>query len=63
MSGIIYHPKYSLYDLGPEHPFSPLRIEMLIDLIDSLGIKINFTEPNPIDYKDLFELKSSNLII
>ncbi len=56
MPGIIYNSKYSLYNLGAEHPFSPLRAEMLIDLISELGYKTNFEEPESLDYQKLFEI-------
>lgn len=45
MRRIIYHPKYSNYDLGPEHPFSPLRVEMVIDLLKELNVPFNYIEP------------------
>ncbi len=42
MCKIIYHNKYGLYNLGNEHPFSPQRAEMLIELLQELKV---FKEP------------------
>lgn len=43
MCKIIYHPKYSLYNLGNSHPFSPQRTEMLIELLTEWQL---FKEPD-----------------
>ncbi|NOX19001.1 MAG: acetoin utilization protein AcuC [Chlorobi bacterium] len=53
MCRIIYSEKYNLYNLGPEHPFSPLRVEMVIDLIRSLGLNFEFTEPSAVSPEEL----------
>lgn len=45
MRKIIYSPKYSLYNLGNEHPFSPLRAEITIDLLKKLNLFQSFEEP------------------
>ncbi len=37
MVPVVYHPGYLKYSFGPQHPFSPLRLEMLLDLLKSLG--------------------------
>ncbi|MDQ7040140.1 MAG: acetoin utilization protein AcuC [Rhodothermus sp.] len=33
---VVYHPDYLKYCFGPEHPFSPLRLEMLWTLLEAL---------------------------
>jgi acetoin utilization protein AcuC len=35
---VVYHPGYRDYDFGPEHPFTPVRLTMLFDLLDALGV-------------------------
>ncbi|MCX7802934.1 MAG: acetoin utilization protein AcuC, partial [Meiothermus ruber] len=42
---VIYSPQYHLYNFGPQHPFSPLRLEMLLDLLEHLGHPLQFVEP------------------
>ncbi|RDI95997.1 acetoin utilization protein AcuC [Meiothermus sp. QL-1] len=37
MIPVVYSPHYLEYDFGPQHPFSPLRLEMLLDLLVQLG--------------------------
>ncbi|BDU69099.1 acetoin utilization protein AcuC [Geothrix oryzae] len=37
MAALIHRPEYAGYDFGPEHPFTPARLGMLLDLIQSLG--------------------------
>ncbi len=37
MISVIYHPDYLTYCFGPEHPFSPVRLEMLWTLLKALG--------------------------
>jgi len=48
MRRVIYHPKYQSYDLGSEHPFSPLRAEMVLDLLKDLGTDVQPLEPQPL---------------
>lgn len=36
MASVIYHPDYLTYAFGPEHPFSPVRLEMLWTLLEAL---------------------------
>lgn len=37
MAALIHRPEYAGYDFGPEHPFTPARLAMLLDLIHTLG--------------------------
>ncbi len=45
MCGLVVHPKYLDYDLGDRHPFSPLRIQMVTELLTELGHKLKFETP------------------
>ncbi len=36
MVPVVYRPEYLSYDFGPQHPFSPLRLEMLVELLELL---------------------------
>lgn len=38
MVTLIHRPEYGQYDFGPDHPFSPSRLAMLLDLLDELGV-------------------------
>lgn len=35
---VIYQDAYRLYDFGPSHPFSPVRLEMLTSLLQAMGV-------------------------
>ncbi|GEM86206.1 acetoin utilization protein AcuC [Meiothermus granaticius] len=34
---VFYSPHYLEYNFGPQHPFNPMRLEMLLDLLGTLG--------------------------
>ena len=42
---VLSSPAYRDYNFGPEHPFSPVRLEMLLDLIDHLDVSLDLREP------------------
>jgi acetoin utilization protein AcuC len=45
MPRVIYHPAYRGYDLGPEHPFSPARVDMVLALLAALGAAPELVAP------------------
>ena len=45
MVALIHHEAYGSYNFGPEHPFTPSRLEMLLDLLRSLGAEVNPIAP------------------
>ena len=53
MCRVIYHPKYGMYNLGAEHPFSPVRAEMVIDLLKEWGVWKKPLEASPISTEEL----------
>ncbi|MBX2822372.1 MAG: acetoin utilization protein AcuC [Rhodothermaceae bacterium] len=42
---ILYHPSYSTYTFGPNHPANPHKREKLLKLFDALGTPISYIEP------------------
>jgi len=40
MAALIHRPEYAGYDFGPEHPFTPSRLELLLDLLRCLGHEV-----------------------
>jgi acetoin utilization protein AcuC len=56
MPKVIFDPGYGSYDLGPEHPFSPLRVEMMLDLLAALGIDFEPVRPQPLTPDELLEV-------
>ena len=47
MPSVIYHPAYGKYAFGKDHPFSPVRVEMTLDLLQALGHPVQPVEPCP----------------
>lgn len=52
----VYHPEYGAYTFGGEHPFSPLRIEMVLDLLAEVGISVNPVAPPPVAEEELLRV-------
>ncbi len=62
MCGIVFHPKYLEYDLGDQHPFSPLRIQMVIELLQELGYDLKFETPDTIAPEELYKIHSPDYV-
>lgn len=53
MPSVIYHPAYQKYAFGEDHPFSPVRVEMTLDLLRALGHDVQVLAPEPATRADL----------
>jgi acetoin utilization protein AcuC len=53
---VIYAAAYRKYSFGDEHPFSPVRTDMMLDLVDALGHRVEAVEPEPATREDLLEV-------
>ena len=62
MCKIIYHPKYNLYDLGQGHPFNPIRVEMVLDLLKELDCQVNTELPEPVTPEMLFTIHDEDYV-
>jgi acetoin utilization protein AcuC len=62
MCEIIYSPKYSLYNLGEGHPFSPIRSEMVIDLLTHFDVMKTAIEPQPVNPEELFSIHDKEYV-
>lgn len=56
MGKVIYSPEYRSYDFGPQHPFSPTRVDMMLDLMKELGTDLSFVDPEPARDEDLLSV-------
>jgi acetoin utilization protein AcuC len=56
MCKIIYHPKYKLYDLGEGHPFDPIRVEMMLDLLKELNYPVELETPDAVSPEILYSI-------
>jgi len=62
MPKVIYHPAYRGYDLGPEHPFSPGRIDMVLDLLTDIGAAPELVAPAPVAAAELFGVHDADYV-
>ncbi len=62
MPRVIHHPAYSSYDLGPEHPFSPVRIDMVLDLLAELGVTPELVAPPQATVDELLAVHDSDYV-
>ncbi len=59
---VIYHPAYSTYSFGTNHPANPQKREMLLDLFRALGTPLSSLEPSPATDDDLLTVHTSEYI-
>ena len=62
MPKVIHHPRYASYDLGPGHPFNPVRVEMVLDLLAELGVAPDTVAPQPVTPEELLEVHDEDYI-
>lgn len=55
---VVYHPQYQAYYFGPDHPFSPVRLEMLWSLLEAMGCAPEPVAPAPVTDADLTRVHS-----
>ena len=41
----VFHPEYRAYTFGGDHPFSPVRIDMVFSLLEEVGFPVEFVQP------------------
>ena len=56
MPSVIYHPAYQKYAFGEDHPFSPVRVEMTLDLLHALGHDVRVVAPELASRADLLSV-------
>jgi acetoin utilization protein AcuC len=52
---VIFAPAYRTYSFGDEHPFSPVRVEMTLDLLSALGHGVETVAPEPCSREDILD--------
>lgn len=62
MCEIIYHPNYSKYKLGEGHPFNPLRVELVLDLLKELNLLKETIQPKLLDVRQLYEIHAKDYV-
>lgn len=59
---VLYHPAYKTYTFGPEHPFSPRRLEMLTALLEALGYPVGASSLQPATREDILMVHAERLV-
>ncbi|MFX7351633.1 hypothetical protein ABTI78_18015, partial [Acinetobacter baumannii] len=59
---VIYRDEYRLYNFGPSHPFSPVRLEMLTSLLQALGVWREPLVPGEATREDVLSVHSERLV-
>lgn len=59
---VVYHPEYQAYNFGPDHPFSPTRLEMLLTLADALSCPVDPVTPGMATHEDICTVHDDSLV-
>jgi acetoin utilization protein AcuC len=59
---VLYHDRYQAYHFGPEHPFSPQRQAMLVDLLRALDAWAPTTTPPVATRDDILRVHAESLV-
>jgi acetoin utilization protein AcuC len=59
---VIYAPAYRTYSFGDEHPFSPIRVDMTLDLLDALGHRMETVEPRPATRDEILDVHADSYV-
>jgi acetoin utilization protein AcuC len=59
---VIYAPAYRTYSFGDEHPFSPVRTDMMLDLLGSLGHRVETVAPEPATREDILDVHAESYV-
>ena len=62
MPSVIYHPAYRTYSFGNDHPFSPLRVDMMLDLLETLGHRVETVEPEQASREEILSVHSEDYV-
>ena len=62
MASVIFAPAYKTYSFGDEHPFSPVRIEMTLDLLAALGHRVETVEPRPATRAEVLDVHAEEYV-
>ena len=62
MPSVIYAPAYRTYSFGDEHPFSPIRVDMTLDLLDALGHRVETVEPLPATREEILDVHADSYV-
>jgi acetoin utilization protein AcuC len=59
---VIYAPAYRTYTFGDAHPFSPIRVDMTLDLLESLGHRMSLLRPVAATREEILGLHAEDYV-
>ncbi len=62
MPSVIYHPAYRDYSFGEDHPFSPVRGDMMLDLLHALGHSVSTIKPKPATREEILSVHADRYV-
>ena len=62
MATLIHRPDYAGYDFGPEHPFTPSRLGMLLDLLRTLGCPVDPLAPPAATREEILSVHAEDYV-
>lgn len=62
MPSVIYAPSYRTYSFGDVHPFSPVRVDMALDLLESLGHRVEPVLPEQATREEILDVHSEDYV-
>jgi acetoin utilization protein AcuC len=62
VASVIFAPAYRSYSFGDAHPFSPVRIDMMLDLLEALGHRVETVLPEPASRAELLEVHAGEYV-
>lgn len=62
MAQVIFAPAYRNYSFGDEHPFSPVRVDMMFDLLEALGHRVASVAPEPASRSELLDVHTGDYV-
>ncbi len=62
MASVIFSPAYRTYTFGDDHPFSPVRIDMLLDLLRALGHPAETVAPPAASRTEILDVHSEEYV-
>ena len=62
MPHVIFAPSYRAYSFGDDHPFSPIRVEMTLDLLEALGHRVETVEPQAARREEILDVHAEAFV-
>ena len=62
LTEVVSHPRYLAYNFGPEHPFTPLRLTMLHEVLEALQLEPITIRPRLAEHEEVLTVHSEAFV-